>query len=171
MRKLRPWSHAQLLARHLIAEAAEHHDDLHPIECLHLSGEEWSAGVPLARCRLVGRRSTFHRRGDPGVLHLQSVIERRRVGLRCVARPPERTIEPITGSIAREHAACAVRPVSCRGEPDNQQMRIGITKPRHAPGPIRVVSVGGSFLLTDLFAPFDEARTLAAVRHVVSENR
>ena len=67
-------------------------------------------------------------------------------------------IEPVTTSIAGEHATGAVRAVRTRCESDDPYPRPVTAEPRHRTAPIVLVSVGRSLIARNLPAPVDQSR-------------
>lgn len=78
-------------------------------------------------------------------------------------------IEPITTSIAGEHATGAVRAMGTRRESDDPYPRPGTAEPRYRPTPIGLVSVSRSLVARHLLAPVDQSRAGATVDDSVIE--
>ena len=57
------------------------------------------------------------------------------------------------------------------GQAEDDHAGAGITKPWDGPSPVLFVSVGGSFLACDFFAPLDETRARAAGGYLPLELR
>lgn len=48
-------------------------------------------------------------------------------------------------------------------QPNNHQRGVGIAETGHCPAPVLFVAIGGSFLDSNLFAPFDESRAQTTI--------
>jgi hypothetical protein len=78
-------------------------------------------------------------------------------------------IQPVPGAIAGEDPPCAIRSVSGRSQPENEQRRLRITEAGNGSTPILLIAVGGSTLTRHLFSPVDEALTSTTVGDLAGE--
>ena len=120
------------------SERPEADDDRRPQE-VELTVEERCAGVAFDGCRLVVGWCATDRSADPDVVQLQPVVSAHRVRLVGQSGAMQSAEQPVTAAVAGEHAARPVRPVGCRGQPDNNDARLRIAKPGHRTSPVHLV--------------------------------
>ncbi len=164
--ELRARSHAEVATRRVVAERAETDDDTRVGQRGELPLEERRTHVALRRERLVVGRRALHGRGDPGVGQLESVVDRRRLGLVGEPGLVHRPEQPVAAAVAGEHAPCAIRSVRRRCEPEHDDLCVGVAEARDRATPVLLVAERCPLLDRHQFAPCDEARTRTARDHI-----
>jgi hypothetical protein len=94
-----------------------------------LADKKRQAGIAFDGRRLVIRWGTPHDDRDVSVGEREAIVEPRRGRLVREAGTVERTVEPVTRAIAREHAARAIATMGCRRETDDEQPCARVAKP------------------------------------------
>src|ERR1700722_6033043 len=82
--------------------------------------------------------------------------------LRGEARVVHRSVQEIAGAVAGEHPSGAIGAVSGRSEPQNQQVRVGISESRDRLAPVFPVEEGAALLASHGFAVTHQPRAFAA---------
>ncbi len=97
----------------------------------------------------------------------QPIVTRHRRGLICHSGPVERSEEPITAPVSREHSARAVGSVSGGGKPNNEPGGLGIAKDGHGAAPIFRVRKALPLHPRHLLAPFHQAWAFATADNLL----
>lgn len=83
---------------------------------------------------------------------------------------PESAIEELTGLVAREHAASAIRSVRSGSEANDQYLGRGVAKPGNRPTPVGFSTVRSPLDAPDLLPVMDQARTPMAFDNLVTKD-
>lgn len=129
------------------SDLAQRNDDPYSCERVQLLSNEGTARVKLFGERFVSRGSATDHGADVAVRQVQSVVPVSGRGLVRESKPMQRLIEPVSASIAGEHAAGPVAPMRGGGQAQHVQLRVSISKSWNWPTPVGPVSILPSFRL------------------------
>ncbi len=163
--ELRLGPHAKQTQRGVPGEGPEADDDAGFQQCQFV-GCVGETGIAFLGGGLVQRGGAADGGGDPGSREPQSVIFAPRYGTVREVRPVERGEEEVSGAVAGEEAARAVRPVRGGSEAEYDDRRVRVSEAGDGAAPVSLVLMGGLLLAGDLLAPLDEPRTAAAGRNL-----
>ena len=129
---------------------------------LNFIGEMSRAVANLLRLRLVAGRGAADDRGDPGVAELEAVVAVGGAGLTGQAEFMQDRVHEVSGAVAGEGTAGAVRSVGSGRKAENEDAGARISEAGNGAGPVGLVEIGAAFGLTDAMTVFAETRAEVA---------
>ncbi len=144
-------------------ERTEAYDDAHVSEKCQLGHEKGETVVTLFRRRPIRWRCAAHARRDIAVGQRQTIVAMKRRRPIGETGPVKCGEEPVAGPVAGEDSARSIAAVRPGRKSADENARLWVPESGDRPPPVFVVSVGGTLLARDVFAPCHKAHTAPAM--------
>lgn len=124
-----------------------------------------NCAVPPVKACSLGR--TVSRRGHPRIAKFQAVVYASALGLRCEARPVQRAVEEVTGTISGKHTSNTISTMCSRRQAENEQACQRIAERRYRLPPVILVNVSAPLRGRNCLAMLNQARAPLAFNNLL----
>jgi len=130
---------------------------------LDLSHEKGLAGLHFGRGGFVIGWGAAADGGNKSIVEFEAIAQAGTLRLAGKASAMQGRVQKIAGGIAGEHAPGAVGTMGARGQANNEQAGLRVTKTGDGTPPVIPIAVGFAFEARHFLTPFCETRAKAAV--------